>query len=113
MSEKKSLENRIRENAVDWAEELKITSDAIVSKTLIEQKTGTVTVFAFDRNQALSEHTAPFDAFVHILSGQMEIRLNGKSVSVNTGESLIMPANVPHALTAVSETRMLLVMIRS
>ena len=113
MSDKKTLESRIRETAVHWTEELLIQSDAIVSKTLIEQKTGTLTVFAFDEGQALSEHAAPFDAFVHILSGKMEISLNKRAVAVNSGESLIMPANVPHALTAKTATRMLLVMIRS
>ena len=87
-------------------------SDAIVSKTLIEQKTGTITVFAFDQGQALSEHRAPFDAFVHILSGHMTITLDGRAVEVESGESLIMPANIPHALKAKESTRMLLVMIR-
>ena len=72
-----------------------------------------MTVFAFDDGQALSEHSAPFDAYVHILSGEMEITLAGKPVSVRAGQSLIMPADVPHALTARGETRMLLVMIRS
>ena len=112
MSEIKPLEKRIREEAILWTDDLMIQSDAIVSKTLIEQKTGTITVFAFDQGQGLSEHTAPFDAFVHILSGHMEIILDGHGVIVKAGESLIMPANCPHALTAKKPTRMLLVMIR-
>ena len=113
MSERRSLEERVREEPVGWRDELLIQPDAIVSKTLFEQKTGTITVFAFDEGQALSEHTAPFDAFIHILSGQMEVRLDGRRLNVKEGESLIMPANVPHALTAGVSTRMLLVMIRS
>ncbi|MBN1781851.1 cupin domain-containing protein [bacterium] len=113
MSEKKSLETRIREQAVAWTDELSVQSDAIVSKTLIEQKTGTITVFAFDKGQALSEHSAPFDAFVHILSGQMTVTLSGQPVHVREGQSLIMPAGVPHALYADESARMLLVMIRS
>ena len=108
-----SLETRIRKEAIAWKEELRIQSDAIVSKTLIDQKTGTITVFAFDGGQALSEHKAPFDAFVHILSGEMKITLAGKEVRVKESQSLIMPANVPHALAANGPTRMLLAMIKS
>jgi len=113
MPNQQPLETRIREQSINWNDELNAQSDAIVSKTLVDQKTGTITVFAFDQGQSLSEHTAPFDAFVHILSGQMKIRLNGNPVTVNQGESLIMPADIPHALEAVEPTRMLLVMIRS
>lgn len=113
MSNKKSLDTRIREQAIHWTEELFIQPDAIVSKTLAEKKTGTITVFAFDQDQVLSEHTAPFDAFVHILSGHMKITLDGKVIDVREGESLMMPANVPHALDAAQQTHMLLVMIRS
>ena len=113
MSEKQSFETLIREQAVNWNEDLIAQSDAIVSKTLVEQKTGTITVFAFDEGQSLSEHSAPFDAFVHILSGTMEIKLAGKPITINHGESLIMPTDIPHALEAKEPTRMLLVMIRS
>lgn len=109
----KPLEERIREQAVPWARELEVQPDGIVSKALIDRKTGTITVFAFDDGQALSEHSAPYDAFVHILSGRMTIELAGNPVEVGEGESLIMPADVPHALTANGPTRMLLVMIRS
>lgn len=113
MSDKQPLEKRIRNQAVNWTEELHVQSDAVVSKTLVDQKTGTITVFAFDQGQSLSEHTAPFDAFVHILSGQMIILLDGEPVKLNQGESLIMPADVPHTLEAAEPARMLLVMIRS
>ena len=112
MSNKPTLETRIRKEPINWKDELIIQSDAIVSKTLVDQKTGTITVFAFDQGQALSEHTAPFDAFVHILSGKMKIILDGTAHSLNAGESLIMPTDIPHALEAVEPAKMLLVMIR-
>ena len=86
---------------------------SVVSKTLIERKTGTVTMFAFDKGQALSEHTAPFDALVCVLDGAAEISIAGVSALVKTGEMLIMPANVPHALKAVEPFKMMLTMIRS
>ncbi len=112
MSDKTKLENKIREQAISWKYDLNFQNDAIVSKTLIDQSEGTITVFAFDQHQALSEHTAPFDAFVHLLDGQLEISLAGKPVEIKQNESLIMPANVPHALKAITPSKMLLVMIR-
>lgn len=108
-----SLDDRIRTQAVDWDRDLTVQPDAVVSKTLLDKKSGTITVFAFDKGQALSEHTAPYDAFVHVLYGAMQVTLEGKPVRVDQGESLIMPAHAPHALEAVEPARMLLVMIRS
>lgn len=87
--------------------------DAAVSKTVIKQKTGSVTLFAFDKGQDLSEHTAPFDALVYVFDGQAEITIAGETVTVKDGEMLIMPANKPHALKAVDRFKMLLTMIRS
>jgi quercetin dioxygenase-like cupin family protein len=86
---------------------------AVVSRTLVEKKTGTVTLFAFAEGQGLSEHTAPFDAMVHVLEGEVEIRLGGEVVHLKAGELVIMPANEPHALRAVTRFKMLLTMIRS
>lgn len=86
---------------------------AVVSKTIIEKNTGTVTLFAFDSGQGLSEHTAPFDALVQVLDGEVEIRISGKPFHLKQGEIIIMPANEPHALKAVSNFKMLLTMIRS
>ena len=86
---------------------------AVVSKTLIEKNTGTVTLFAFDMGQGLSEHTAPFDALVQVLDGEVEIRISGKPFHLKQGEIIIMPANEPHALKAVNNFKMLLTMIRS
>jgi quercetin dioxygenase-like cupin family protein len=87
--------------------------NAIVSKTIVEKETGTITMFAFDKDQALSEHTAPFDALVQIIEGLAEIRIAGIPRLVNEGEMLIMPANKPHALKALMPFKMLLTMIRS
>lgn len=86
---------------------------AVVSRTLVEKKTGTVTLFAFAAEQGLSEHTAPFDALVQILEGEAEITISGNSVRVKAGEMVIMPANEPHALRALTRFKMLLTMIRS
>ena len=86
---------------------------AVVSRTIIEKKSGTVTIFSFDKGQGLSEHTAPFDAMVEILDGEAEIFIAGKPHKVKAGEFIIMPANKPHALKAVKKFKMALVMIRS
>lgn len=87
-------------------------SDAVVSKTLIKKDKGTVTVFAFAKGQGLSEHTAPFDAMVQVVDGVGEIILNGESNTVSKGEMIIMPANVPHALKANQQFKMILTMIK-
>ena len=93
--------------------ELDYQKDAIVSKTMIDKKTGTVTLFAFDQGQGLSEHTAPFDARVQVLEGEVDIKISGKSFHLKQGEIISMPANEPHALTAIQRFKMLLTMIRS
>jgi quercetin dioxygenase-like cupin family protein len=86
---------------------------AVVSRTLIDKKTGTVTFFAFDEGQGLSEHTAPFDAMVYLLEGEAEIVISGSPLRLREGEMVIMPANQPHSLSAVSKFKMILTMIRS
>jgi quercetin dioxygenase-like cupin family protein len=86
---------------------------AVVSKTVIEKKTGTVTVFAFDQEEGLSEHTAPFDALVYVLDGEVEITISGTPVIVKQGEMIVMPADKPHALKAVKKFKMILIMIKS
>ncbi len=86
---------------------------SVVSRTIIDQQTGTLTLFAFAAGQGLSEHTAPFDALVHLLDGEAEITISGKSHLLREGETIIMPANKPHALKAIKGFKMLLVMIRS
>lgn len=86
---------------------------AVVSRTLIDKKTGTVTLFAFDAGQGLSEHTAPFDALVYLLDGEAEVTISGKLFRLHTGDTIIMPASEPHALKALKHFKMMLVMVRS
>ena len=93
-------------NHIDYAD------GAVVSKTLVKREIGTITLFAFDQGQGLSEHTAPFDAVVQILDGEAEISIGGHPQTVRTGQMLIMPANIAHALQAHERFKMLLVMIR-
>ena len=85
----------------------------IVSKTIINKNNGTVTIFAFDKNQELSEHTAPFDALLQILDGEAEVIISGKKYNLNSGEMIIMPANEPHAVKAVKKFKMMLIMVKS
>jgi quercetin dioxygenase-like cupin family protein len=86
---------------------------SVVSRTIINKKTGTVTLFAFDEEQGLSEHTAPFDALVYLLDGEAEVVISGKTLSLKEGEIVMMPANQPHALRAVKKFKMILTMVRS
>ncbi len=85
---------------------------AVVSRTIIDRPTGTVTLFAFDKGQGLSEHTAPFDALVHVLDGKALITISGNDLHLKASEATIMPANEPHALQAEERFKMMLVMIR-
>ncbi|MDF1526149.1 MAG: cupin domain-containing protein [bacterium] len=98
--------------ATDLAELVQYGDGAVVSRTLIQAAVGTVTVFAFDKGQGLSTHSAPFDALVQILDGSAEITIGEKTVPVSAGESLLMPADIPHALNATERFKMLLTMIR-
>jgi len=86
---------------------------SVVSRTLINKKIGTVTFFAFAAGQGLSEHTAPYDAMVQVLEGEAEITISGQTLPVHEGEMVIMPADQPHALQAVTPFKMLLTMIRA
>jgi quercetin dioxygenase-like cupin family protein len=95
------------------ADQVEYQDGAIVSREIVRGKTGTVTLFAFDRGQGLSEHTAPFDALVQVLDGEAEITIAGKPLRVKAGELVVMPAGKPHALSAVKRFKMMLVMIRS
>jgi len=88
-------------------------NDSVVSKTLIKKETGTVTLFAFDQGQGLSEHTAPFDALVCVLDGEVEIMISGNPYVLKMGEMIILPFNEPHSLKAVKKFKMMLTMIRS
>ena len=87
-------------------------SGTVVSRTIIERNKGTVTIFAFDKGQGLSEHTAPFDALVYIIDGEADITISSQVIRMKAGEVVIMPANKPHALKAVESFKMMLVMIK-
>jgi quercetin dioxygenase-like cupin family protein len=95
------------------AESVEYRADSVVSKTIIKKATGTVTLFAFDEGEGLSEHTAPFDAMVQVLDGEAEIVVGGTTYNVASGESIVMPADIPHALKAIQRFKMLLTMIKS
>jgi quercetin dioxygenase-like cupin family protein len=86
---------------------------AVVSRTLIKKATGTVTLFAFDQGQELSEHTAPYDALVQVLDGDAQVTIGGEPLRLVAGQIVIMPADVPHAVKATGRFKMLLTMIRS
>ena len=86
---------------------------SVVSKTLIDKAVGTVTLFAFDKGEGLSEHTAPYDALVYIFDGEAEITIKGKPFHLKKDQMIIMPANDPHALKAIEKYKMMLIMIRS
>ena len=87
--------------------------ESVVSRTLIKKETGTITLFAFSKGQALSEHTAPFDAMVYILEGKAKITIAGNPNTLESGQMIVMPANKPHALKAVEKFKMMLTLIRS
>jgi quercetin dioxygenase-like cupin family protein len=86
---------------------------SVVSRTIIDKTAGTVTLFAFDEAQGLSEHTAPYDALIYILDGQADVTIEGKLVKAKEDDLVILPANKPHALSAVTKFKMLLIMIRA
>ena len=87
--------------------------DSIVSKTILDKPAGTITLFAFDAGQKLSEHTAPYDAIVQVLDGHATITIDGRPIDVSTGRIIIMPGNVPHAVAAPAKFKMLLTMVRA
>lgn len=99
--------------ALTMSELVAYQEGSVVSKTLIDKKIGTLTLFSFGEGQGLSEHTAPYDAFVQVVDGEAEVIINGEPHIVATGQMIIMPANIPHELRAVKPFKMLLVMIRA
>ena len=98
---------------VSLADLVNYQDGSIVSRVLVGREAGTITLFAFDEEQALSEHIAPFDALVQMLEGEMDISIDGKPLSIKTGNVVLMPAHYPHALRAIAKSKMLLTMIRS
>ncbi len=113
MTHNQEQTEKLSARAVKLADLIEYQEGSVVSRTLIDRKTGTVTLFAFDKGQGLSEHTAPFDAMVYLLDGEAQIKISGTPLRAKEGEMVIMPANQPHALKAITHFKMLLTMIRS
>jgi len=109
----KSGATRIPTEPLSLKELVAYQEGAVVSRTLVDEDGGTVTVFAFDEGQGLSEHTAPFDALVVAIEGKVGIKISGKDFHLKEGEMILMPANKPHELKAVTRFKMILVMVRS
>ncbi len=105
--------NSLKAQATNLVNLIDYQEGSVVSRTLIDKKVGTLTLFAFDEGQGLSEHTAPFDAFIYILDGEAEVIISSKAHSVDAGEMIIMPADEPHSLKALEKFKMMLVMIRA
>lgn len=97
----------------NFSDSIDFTEGAIVSKTVLKKQTGNISLFSFDRGEALSEHTASFDALIQIVDGKGEIVIGGKSFLIEAGQSIIIPANIPHSVKAVERFKMVLTMIRS
>ncbi len=107
------MEDKIIHSEVfDFSKKVNYSSDGIVSKKIIQKPTGNVTLFAFDKGQELSEHSAPFDALIQVLEGTAQIIINKNPYEVPAGNSIIMPANIPHAVKAPLKFKMLLTMIK-
>lgn len=103
----------MRRQVLDALELVSYQTDSIVSREIIKKDTGTVTLFAFDQGQSLSEHTSPFDALVNVLEGEVDITISGKAKHLAAGQMIIMPANEPHALKAARRFKMMLIMIKA
>lgn len=113
MGSEQQVSRDIVARAISLAVLVDYQKGSVVSRTIIDKKVGTVTLFAFDEGQGLSEHTAPYDAMVYIIDGEAEVTISAKPLFVKGGEMIIMPANEPHALRATKRFKMMLVMIRA
>ena len=95
------------------ADMIEYQKGSVVSRTVVDKKAGTVTLFAFDKDEGLSEHTAPYEALIYIAEGEVEVKIAAKSFILETGDMIMLPANKPHALRGIQKFKMLLVMVRS
>jgi len=105
--------DKLKGQAINLRDLIDYQEGSVVSREVVSKKTGTVTLFAFDKGQGLSEHTAPFDALVFCLDGEVEVTISGNPIRLREGEMVIMPADQPHALKALQRFKMLLIMIRT
>jgi quercetin dioxygenase-like cupin family protein len=110
---KQASVEKLKAQATSLGDLIDYQEGSVVSREIISKKTGTITLFAFDKGQGLSEHTAPFDAVAQILEGETQLTIGEKIISACSGQMVIMPANVPHSVKAVKKFKMLLTMIRS
>jgi len=108
-----STDTELKKKMTKLADMVSYQDGSVVSREIMNKKTGTVTVFAFDEGQGLSEHTAPFDAMVYLLDGEAQITISGNSLHLKQGEMVIMPANQPHAVKATKKFKMLLTMLKT
>ncbi len=113
MSKKASIDENLIAKAIDLAGLVDYQDGSVISRTIVKKDVGTVTIFAFDEGEDLSEHTAPYDALVQIIDGEAEIVIDDKPLRATAGQMVIMPANKPHSLKAIKRFKMMLVMIRS
>ena len=111
-NKKKNTTEKLKAQALNLRDLIDYQEGSVVSREIISKKTGTVSLFAFDKGQGLSEHTAPFDALVYCLDGEVEVTISGNPIQLKEGEMVIMPAQQPHALKALHRFKMLLIMIR-
>lgn len=110
--EKQASKEDLYAKVLDLKDLISYQQGTVASRMLVNKKAGTITIFSFDEDEGLSEHAAPYDALVTILDGEAEIWVGGKTFQVKAGESIVLPANVPHALSAVTRFKMMLTMIR-
>lgn len=96
-----------------YSNSIAYSDNAVVSKHILKKETGNISIFAFDKGEGLSEHTAPFDAVVSIVDGKADVKIDGQSHVLEAGENIIMPANIPHSLHALEKFKMVLTMIKS
>jgi quercetin dioxygenase-like cupin family protein len=102
-----------RAKVFSFSESVDYSDGGIVSKTVIKKQTGNISLFSFDKGESLSEHTAPFDAMIQVVDGKGEVVIGGKSFILEAGQSIIMPANITHAVIAIEKFKMVLTMIKS
>jgi quercetin dioxygenase-like cupin family protein len=111
MSSREQLKS-LTGDVFEWQDLIDYQTGSVVSRTLVDEETVTVTVFAFDESQRLSEHTAPHDAILQVVDGTAEITIDGEGYEVDAGETIVLPADDPHAVDALSQFKMVLTMIR-
>lgn len=112
MSTENNQQNTENVNVSKLSDEIQYQDSGIVSKQIIKKDNGNITLFAFDKDESLTEHTSPYEAVVYMVDGEMEISIGGKPHNVKAGELIIMPPNVPHGLKALQKSKMLLTMIK-